>query len=148
VGLVNGTIAYGARTYELGEASFFLNLQKYGLDGTQALHGDPTAPSFVFEATTSRPGHRFRITAVFKYEPDKDIKDGVPYGFHFTGGTVRLLEPPSGLNAERPVTFVHDLVSAVKNGEAEFRRVETFAIGARAAVDQAAAGMRERGELP
>lgn len=144
---MNGTIACGARTYELGEAAFFLNLQTYGLDGSQALHGDPAAPSFVFEATTSRPGHRFRITAVFKYEPDKDVKDGVPYGFHFTRGSIRLLEPPPGLTAERTVSFIHDLVSAIKNGEAEFIRVEKFAIGARAAVDQAAAGMRERGDF-
>ncbi|TDD97688.1 hypothetical protein [Actinomadura rubrisoli] len=142
----NGTITFGRRTYEAGEAAVFMGLRRYGLEGTHELRGDTGAPKLVCECTTSKPGHRFKLTALFQYTVEDTAGDGTPYGFHFAGGIVKLADPPPGMNAERRVSYIRELTNAVDSGEAEFIQGELFAIRALAAVDQAAANLRDRGE--
>lgn len=142
----------GAETveYQLGELAFLGQMERYGLTSTkEELRGDnPGTPSLVIEGHTTKPGHRFQFVIAFKYEPDKDLdRDGVPYGFHFVGGAVRLASPPPGMRGDQSVRALNDFTSAIRNGEDAFIRSRQFAIRATAAVDQAAAAMRDRGEL-
>lgn len=143
----NGTITLGAHTYQAGEVAFLMDLRRYGMDGTHELRGDPAAPSLVFAGATTKPGHQFKFTAAFKYEPGKDVTDGVPYGFHFVGGLVGLADRARGMGDGRSLDSVLDLRQVVVHGEAYFLERERFAARATAAVDQAAAKLRDRGEL-
>ncbi|OLT12957.1 hypothetical protein BJF79_03390 [Actinomadura sp. CNU-125] len=153
----NGIIPFKVRTrrgvetveYQMGELALLSWLERYGITSTQdELRGDdPTKPALIIEGHTTKRGHEFRFVIEFRYDPNADVRDGVPYGFHFVGGAVRLTTPQPGATGEQTVRTFHDFESVIRDGEAQFVRGRHFAVRATAAVDQAAAEIRERGGL-
>lgn len=109
------------RVYQSGDVPYLTDWLRHVSIDRQEMTGDVDAPRFLLEVTTTRYGHEFKIGAVFDYQPDRDVRDGVPYGFQTHGVEMRLANPRPG---QEGLTIGYEWASeaarAVTKGEAQF----------------------------